>query len=105
MGNVNRVKHGLHALDARLRGRNLGAIDKRTSEGREALAYAEDALKRKGDATCPPYLKAEIKLATFDFFRLLHLQTFLVSDINQRGTPVRSSSPSTATDSRTVHSD
>jgi hypothetical protein len=87
-GNLNGMVHGLRALDRRLRQRSWREIDSRTAEGRQALAFRDDALARKGGDACPYYIKAEIKLATFDYFRLLHVQAYLNSDAQRRGTPV-----------------
>lgn len=81
-------KHSAHARNARIKARGLAAIDGRTAEGREALAWRDAAVKSKGGAACPYAIKVEIRLATFDLWRLLCLQTFLISDSNQRGTPV-----------------
>jgi len=82
-------KHGDHTRDRRRRARGLAGIDARTSEGREkALAWREAALRAKGGASCAFAVKVEIRLATFDLFRLLHLQSYLVADANQRGTIV-----------------
>jgi hypothetical protein len=80
--------HGDHARDRRLRARGLAAIDGRTAEGREALAWRDAVLKSKGGAVCPLAVKVEIKLACFDLFRLLHLQSYFVRDANERGTIV-----------------
>jgi len=87
-GNLNAVTHGLRALDRRLRQRSWREIDSRTAEGKQALAFRDDALARKGGDSCPYYIKVEIKLATFDYFRLLHVQAYLNSDAQRRGTPV-----------------
>jgi hypothetical protein len=78
-------KHGRHTRDSRLRARGLAAIDGRTAEGREALSWRDAALKAKG-ASCPYALKVEIRLASFDLWRLLCLQTYLIADGNERGT-------------------
>lgn len=81
-------KHGDHTRSGRLRARGLAAIDGRTAEGREALAWRDNALKAKGGASCSFAIKTEIRLATFDLFRLLHLQSFLIADCNHRLTLV-----------------
>jgi hypothetical protein len=82
------VKHGDSRRQRRLRSRGLAALDARTAEGREALAWRDAALRAKGSASCPFAIKTEIKLATFDLWRLLCLQTFLIADSNHRGTIV-----------------
>jgi hypothetical protein len=66
----------------------LAGIDGRTAEGREALAWRDNPLRAKGGASCAYAVKVEIKLACFDLFRLLHLQSFLIADCNQRLTVV-----------------
>lgn len=78
-------KHGLHTRDRALKRRGLAAIDGRTSEGREALAWKDHAIKAKGGAACPCNVKAEIELACFDLWRLLSVRSFIVADANQRG--------------------
>jgi hypothetical protein len=81
-------KHGIHTRDWRLRARGLAGIDGRTAEGREALAWRDHALKAKGGVSCPHHVKVEIRAATFDLWRLLHVQTYIIADANQRGTIV-----------------
>ena len=82
------VKHGTHTRDARLRARGLAAIDRRTAEGKSALEWRDNALRAKGDASCAFGAKTEINQATFDLFRLLHLQSLLIADCNKRLTVV-----------------
>jgi hypothetical protein len=48
----------------------------------------DDIVKLKGGPACPYHIRVEINLACFDLWRLLHLQTCLIADSNQRGTPV-----------------
>src|SRR5262245_53823924 len=86
--NLNAWKHGQTALDRRLRAVGWRTIDGRTAEGKEALAFRDEAIKAKGGDACPFHVRLEIKLATFDLFRLLHLQAYLIADTNRRGTPV-----------------
>jgi hypothetical protein len=81
-------KHGDNHRQRRLKARGLAAIDARSVEGREALAWYDAALTSKGGAVCPFAVKIEIRLACFDLYRLLHLQSFLISDANRRGTMV-----------------
>ncbi len=81
-------KHGTHTRDKRLRSRGLSGIDGRTSEGREALSWRDAVLKLKGGAACSFAVKTEIKLACFDLFRLLHLQSYMIADCNHRLTLV-----------------
>jgi len=80
------VKHGRHARDARLRARGLAAIDRRSTEGKSALEWRDRALQAKGGASCPYAVAVEIKLATFDLWRLLHIQSYLIADATERGT-------------------
>jgi len=82
------LMHGDSSRERHLHKRGLDAIDGRTLEGREALAWREAALKAKGGASCPFAIKAEIRLTCFDYWRLLCLQSYLIADANQRGTPV-----------------
>jgi hypothetical protein len=80
-------KHGRYSRDARLKARGRAAIDARTAEGREALAWYDAALASKG-AACPFAVKVDIRLAAFDLWRLLCLQSFMITDANRRGTIV-----------------
>jgi hypothetical protein len=80
--------HGRHVRDSAIKRRGLAAIDRRSVQGREALAWRDHAIKAKGGAVCPFAIKVEINAATFDLWRLLHLQTFLIADANDRGTIV-----------------
>jgi hypothetical protein len=79
-------KHGDSRRVRCLRGRGLSAIDARTVEGREALAWRDAVLKAKGGHACPYAIKVAIALATFDLWRLLCLQAWLIADANARGT-------------------
>lgn len=80
--------HGIHTRDRRLRERGRAAIDGRTAEGREAMAWRAAALKAKGGASCPAWIKTEIRLACFDLWRIFCLQTWLISDTGARGTVI-----------------
>jgi hypothetical protein len=80
--------HGIHARDRALRRHGLDAIDTRSAPGRDAMAWHNAVLEAKGGAACPHAVKVEIKLATFDLFRLLHVQSYLIADCNVRGTIV-----------------
>ena len=80
-------KHGDSHRQRRLRARGLAAIDRRSAEGREAFAWYDAAIKVKG-AACPYTVKVEIRLACFDLWRLLCLQTWMITDANMRGTPI-----------------
>ena len=53
-----------------------------------ALSWRANALRAKGGSNCPYAVKVEINQACFDYFRLLHLQSFLVADCNHRLTLV-----------------
>jgi hypothetical protein len=48
------------------------------------LDWQASVLKAKG-ASCPFHVRVEITLATFDLWRLLCLQAFIVADANERG--------------------
>jgi hypothetical protein len=78
------IKHGDHYRQRRIRQRGMRALDARTQEARDALAWRAAATKAKGGAACPHWLKIEIRLACFDLWRLLCLQTYLISDANER---------------------
>ena len=80
------VKHGDRMRQNRLRTRGLAAIDGRSYEGKIALNWQASAIKVKGGSACPHWLKVEIRLACFDLWRLLHLQSYVIADANQRGT-------------------
>ena len=82
------IKHGMHRRDARIRARGLSAIDRRAVEGRIALDWRDHAIKAKGGAACPFAIKTEIRLACFDLWRLLCLQTWMIADASARGTIV-----------------
>ena len=55
---------------------------------RSDLVCSQEITSReaKGGAACPFAVRTEIRLATFDLWRLLCLQSFLITDANQRGT-------------------
>jgi len=78
-------KHGDSHRQRRLCARGIAGIDRRSAEGREALAWYDAALTSKG-AACPFAIKVEIRLAVFDLWRLLYLQSFMITDANRRGT-------------------
>jgi len=77
-------KHGESHRERRLRARGLAALDARTAEGTEALAWHDAAIRSKGGAVCPFAIKTEIRLATFDLWRMLCLQSYLIGDANHR---------------------
>ena len=81
-------KHGDSYRERRLRTRGLAAIDARSVEGREALAWRDAAVKAKVGPACPYLVKVEINLACYDLWRLLSLQTYLIADANRRSTIV-----------------
>jgi hypothetical protein len=70
------------------RARGVAAISAKTVEGRAALKWRNSALKAKGGANCPDHLHQEINDATFDLYRKLLLQSFIIDDANRRGTIV-----------------
>lgn len=78
--------HGDRLRKRRISQRGLNAIDGRSVEGREALAWRDAVLKAKGGHACPYAIKVAIALATFDLWRLLCLQAWLIADANARGT-------------------
>jgi putative ABC transport system substrate-binding protein len=47
-----------------------------------------DAVIKVKGAACPYTVKVEIRLACFDLWRLLCLQTWMITDANMRGTPI-----------------
>jgi len=75
---------GRYARDARVKARGLAAIDRRSAEGREALAWRDAAIKAKGSASCPYLVKVEINLACFNLWRALRLQSWIIDDANKR---------------------
>jgi hypothetical protein len=76
-------KHRDSHPEKRLRTRGLAAIDIRSAEGREALSCMMRRLRRKAGAACPFAMKVGIRLAAFDLWRLLYLQTSLIADANR----------------------
>ncbi|MGN6734965.1 MAG: hypothetical protein ACTHMB_23800, partial [Candidatus Binatia bacterium] len=77
--------HGRYSRDARLKARGLAAIDARCTEGRIALGWRDAAIIAKGGRACPFAIQVEIRLACFDLWRLLCLQSFLIGEANRRG--------------------
>lgn len=80
-------KSGIHRKGLR-RARGLAAVNRKTVEGKIALSWRDAALRAKGGANYPTFIKQEIAQATFDLYRLALLQTFIIADANNRGTIV-----------------
>ena len=72
----------------RLRARGLAALDARSVEDRIALNWHDALLASKGGAACPYVFKIEIRFVTFDLWRLLCLETFMIADAHRRETIV-----------------
>jgi hypothetical protein len=80
--------HGIHARDRALRRHGLDAIDTRSAEGRDAMAWHNAVLETKGGKACPHTVRVEIRLATFDLLQILYVQSWIIIDANRRGTVV-----------------
>jgi len=77
--------HGRYTRDRRLKARGIAAIDARCTEGRVALGWPDAAIKAKGGTACSFAIQVEIRLACFDLWRLLCLQSFLIGEASGRG--------------------
>jgi hypothetical protein len=63
----------------------LRAIDGRTRSGKQAIAWRDYAMERKGGKECPPGIKLKIVAGTFALWRALELCAFITDDHKKRG--------------------